>query len=85
MPTMAGSTSVHSAMSVATKEKMLPKYPHLEWVSYSSAHLAGAEEPRCLPPRPGDDDEGGELLSSPVGTKVFNALRPFPGEQQFSC
>ena len=81
---MAGRTSARSAMSVVTKEKMLPKYPRLEWISYGSADPVGPEEPRCLPPSPGADDDSGELVSSPIGTLIFNTLRSVPGEQLFS-
>lgn len=72
-------------MSVVTKEKMLPKYPHLEWISYGSADAVGPEEPCCLPLSPGADDDTSERVNSPTGTQIFNTLNSVPGKQLFSC
>lgn len=74
---MAGCRSAHSAVSAVTKGKMLPKYPRLEWVSYGSSIPLGPVQPCCLPPHPGADDDAGALVSSPVGTPIFNSLSHF--------
>lgn len=68
------------AMSTVTKEKVLPKYPHPEQNSADSTHPVGSKEPSCLPPNAEADDDAAQ---QPLGTRIVDALSPFPGEQQF--